>query len=111
MQIDYNDPQVLPRRVQEINYILPDENMLVNLEDALLTDPSFYSLRNEVMLMHHMWENSGRDDSLLMASLRKSKFCLKQRAGAFWRRPVWLRIPRLYCCPTQRQRTWPGRLR
>ncbi len=85
VQIDYNDPQVLPRRVQEINYILPDENMLVNLEDALLTDPSFYSLRNEVMLMHHMWENSGRDDSLLMASLRKSKFCLKQFESAISR--------------------------
>ena len=77
VQINYNDEEILPRRVQEINYIRLDEHYLVSLEDSLRTDPSFYAIRNEVMLMACMWETSGQSDGQLMSGLRKTKKYLR----------------------------------
>ena len=81
VQIDYNDPEVLPPRVQEINYIKPDEHYLASLTDSLQTSPSFYSIRNEVMLMVRMWETSGRNQGQLMSSGRKAKKYLRLFEG------------------------------
>ena len=85
VQIDYNDDTILPRRVQEINYIRPDEHCLDNLTDSLVTDPAFYGIRNEVMLMVRMWESSGRDESMLMSRGRKAKRYLRQFENVYAR--------------------------
>ena len=85
VQANYNDPKVLPRRVQEINYINPDDDQFTDsLEDALLTAPDFYPMKNEVFFMCHMWststdpETGEHDNSLLMSGIRKTKQYLRR---------------------------------
>lgn len=77
VQIDYNNPEVLPTRIQEINYISLDAAYLPNIMDALLIDPSFYSVKNDVLRMVDTWLLSQKDDSFLMPSMRKSQSYLR----------------------------------
>ena len=77
VQVDYKNETILPRRVQEINYIRLDEHCLDNLADSLMTDPAFYGVKNEVVLMVRMWETSGRDEGMLMSGGRKAKRYLR----------------------------------
>ena len=73
VQIDYSDETILPRRIQEINYIHLDEAFLEHVQESLSTPPEFYDLKNEVTLMMNQWKASGNADSFLMSSYRKAK--------------------------------------
>lgn len=53
--IDYNDPEVLPSKIEEINFIQIDENIRRNILDALTTAPDFYFLKNQLLIRCKYW--------------------------------------------------------
>lgn len=75
---DCNDPDAVPPRVAEINFISVDEHLLENLRDALLTPADFYELRNSVMVSAAAWEAAGRSDDALMPGLRATSRALRK---------------------------------
>ncbi len=85
VQADYKNPSVVPPCVMEINYIQPVGGYLDDLSDALFTDPVFYPVRNEVMLMVSAWQNSKRSDSFLMRGFAKTNAYLKLFQGVYAR--------------------------
>ena len=52
---DFSDPGVVPPRIEEINFIRTDERMRENILDSLTTDPSFYSMKNHLMVRYYSW--------------------------------------------------------
>ncbi|MBQ7547253.1 MAG: WD40 repeat domain-containing protein [Clostridia bacterium] len=63
--VDYNDEAVLPKRIEEINFIRTDAHMTENILDSLTTDPAFYSLKNQLLLRYNCWTASGSKADLL----------------------------------------------
>ena len=70
--VDYNDPEVLPARIEEINFIRLDENLKANIMDSLTTDPDFYALKNHLLLKCKRW-GATRDEGNLLTDTGRIK--------------------------------------
>ncbi len=72
--VNYNDKNVLPKRIGEINFIRPDAYVRENILDSLFTDPAFYSLKNRLLLRYNCWKTSGSTSELLtdMREIRRA---------------------------------------
>ena len=70
--VDYNDPTVIPPRIEEINFIRIDENLQKNILDSLTTDPEFYSIKNRLLLRCRCWTVS-HDKRNLLTNLKQIK--------------------------------------
>jgi len=66
---NYDDPNIVPVRVSEINYIRVDEHLEVNLRDALTIAPDFYSLKNRLLMSAELWKLSHWADEQLLPKL------------------------------------------
>ena len=75
---DYSDPNVIPKRVEEINFIRIDDHLLENVLDSLVTNPDFYALKNNLMSMTSAWEMTGESDDFLIASFVRARRGLAQ---------------------------------
>ncbi len=58
----------VPLRLADINFIIPNEHLFENIQDSLLTDPHFYTVKNQLMLKCSQWNQSGSDAHLLADS-------------------------------------------
>lgn len=74
----YNDPKVVPRRVAEVNFIRPDERLLENVNNALVTPADFYETRNSLMVSAASWEASGHSTDTLLEGMTKTSKLLKR---------------------------------
>ena len=63
--VDYNDERVLPKCIEEINFILINDHIYENMLDSLVTDPAFYTVKNHLMLRYNCWTLSGSESELL----------------------------------------------
>ena len=63
--VDYSDPQVLPPKIEEINFIRTDTEMLGNIQNSLVTDPAFYAVRNHLMAKVASWQISHHNSALM----------------------------------------------
>ena len=72
--VNYNDENVLPKRIGEINFIRPDAYGRETILDSLFTDPAFYSLKNRLLLRYNCWKTSGSTAELLtdMREIRRA---------------------------------------
>lgn len=64
-EVNYNDPEVLPPRIEEINFIHMDDKCKVNILDSLVTDPKFYAVKNLLLLKYNSWFLNKNKGSLL----------------------------------------------
>ncbi len=55
----------VPLRLADINFVIPNEYLYENIRDSLLTDPHFYSVRNQLMMKLNQWKQSASDAHLL----------------------------------------------
>ena len=53
---DYSNPEVVPPRVESINYIREDEFMLENILDSLMTEPEFYAIKSSLQSQAEQYE-------------------------------------------------------
>lgn len=65
--VDYNDPNVIPPRIEEINFIRLDGSEYVNFLDSLITDPDFYPLKN-LLVMRSAAYRAGHFEGNLLTS-------------------------------------------
>ena len=56
---------MVPPRLADINFVIPNEYLYENIRDSLLTDPHFYSVRNQLMMKLNQWNQSGSAAHLL----------------------------------------------
>ncbi|MBR5424160.1 MAG: hypothetical protein IK108_09145 [Clostridia bacterium] len=79
--VDYNDEKLLPKRIEEINFIRTDGYLRENLLDSLTTDPAFYSLKNRLLLRYHCWRSSDSKAELLsnLREIRSNTEIIKNR--------------------------------
>ena len=75
---DYNDPDVIPPRIEELNFIRIDEDLHQNLWESLTIDQDFYDVRNTVLVNMNSWLLSDKSESFLMADLNQVKKSLKK---------------------------------
>ena len=79
--VDYSDENVLPKRIEEINFIRTDNYLHPNLLDSLITDPAFYALKNRLLLGYYRWEASDSKADLLsnLREIRRSAAVIRDR--------------------------------
>ena len=63
--IDYNDPEILPPSIEEINFIILNEHKYENILDSLITSPEFYQMKNLLLNKFHAWRSTNSDGDLL----------------------------------------------
>lgn len=79
---DYNDPDVIPTRIEELNFIRIDEDLHQNLWESLTIDQDFYDVRNTILVNMNSWLISEKSESFLMADysqVRKSLAKVEQK--------------------------------
>ncbi len=74
---DYNDPEVIPPKIEELNFIRIDESLNENILDSLLLDKDFYEIRNAVQVNMNAWLLAGETDSFLISDYGKAKKYLR----------------------------------
>ena len=65
INVNYNDPEIIPPRLEEINFIRLDERMYDNLRDSLMTDAAFYTMKNYLVVKSGSWRAFGYEGNLL----------------------------------------------
>lgn len=63
--VDYNDPEILPPSIGEINFIVWNEHSFSNILDSLITSPEFYHLKNHLMIRYNSWIIAHYEGNLL----------------------------------------------
>ena len=70
---DFSNPDVIPTRIEEINFIKEDEYLRDNIYDSLVTDSDFYYKKNELLALEAAWWLSDRSDSYLLTNVFKAR--------------------------------------
>ena len=52
---DYSNPDIIPTRVEELNFIRIDENLCSNIWESATIDADFYEMRNNVLVSMDTW--------------------------------------------------------
>ena len=120
--VDYNDETVLPKRIEEINFIRTDAYMTENILDSLTTDPAFFSLKNQLLLRYNCWMASGSKADLLSDRRKIQEYTaivserLAEEKDKYLRRQLknilkYLRASQKYVRTTRRKTAirWAGR--
>ena len=79
--VDYNDPKVIPPRIEEINFIPLDGNEYVSFLDSLITDPDFYTLKNFLIMKCAAYKAGHFDGNLLTSKkdIRNYRKVIKEK--------------------------------
>lgn len=72
-EADYSDPEIMPKRIEEINFIQEDENYYGNIWNSLTTDKEFYELKSMVLSNMNAWISSKGSDSFLLSDRKTIK--------------------------------------
>lgn len=75
---DYSDEKVIPKKIEELNFIRIDEDLHDNLYESLTIDADFYDIRNTVLVNRNSWVISDHSDSFLMPDYGMVKKCLRK---------------------------------
>lgn len=75
---DYSNPEVIPKKIEELNFIRIDEDFHDNVWESLTIDADFYDIRNTVLVSMNAWTVSDRSDSFLMADYGQVRRCLRK---------------------------------
>lgn len=70
---DYSNPEVIPPRVEELNFIRIDDDLMDNLWESVTIDAEFYAIRNNVLVNMDSWLTSQKSDAFLLASHREAR--------------------------------------
>lgn len=70
---DYSDPELIPEKIREINYIRMDGKHLVNIWDSLITEKGFYDTKNMILSNRNVWLFSECSDDFLMTDRKMVK--------------------------------------
>lgn len=73
INVDYSDPDVIPPRVEELNFIRIDDALHDNIWESISIDTDFYNARNNVLVNMDAWLTSKKSDAFLMAGFRESR--------------------------------------
>lgn len=81
--IDYNDPDIVPPCIEEINFIALDETSFNNLLDSLTTNPEFYSMKNHLLNRCNSWQMTNNKGDLLtnIKIIEEYKDIVSQKIG------------------------------
>lgn len=74
---DYNDPDVVPPSIEELNFIRIDEDLNDNIWDSINLDEDFYQIRNDVLVSMNSWTVSNESEAFLMNDYRKVKKAIR----------------------------------
>ena len=82
--IDYNDPDIVPPCIEEINFIALDETSFNNLLDSLTTNPEFYSMKNHLLNRCNSWQMTNNKGDLLtdIGKIREYQNVISQKKGS-----------------------------
>lgn len=73
INVDYSNPEVIPPRVEELNFIRIDDALHDNIWESISIDTDFYNTRNNVLVNMDAWLTSKKSDAFLMAGFRESR--------------------------------------
>lgn len=73
LNADEMNPERIPAKIKEINYIYMDGNHLVNIWDSLVTEKEFYAVKNMLLLNKSAWLLSKRSDDFLLTDRKMIK--------------------------------------
>ena len=74
--VDYNNPEVIPPRIEAVNFIRKDEFMMENIIESLMTDPKFYEKKNSLQSKAEQWERSNKLDENLLNNVKETEYDL-----------------------------------
>lgn len=74
---DYSNPDVIPTRVEELNFIRIDDDLMANLWESAIIDADFYEVRNTVLVNMDSWLTSQKSDAFLLNGWREARRCLR----------------------------------
>lgn len=70
---DYNNPEVIPPTIEELNFIRINDEFLDHINESILLDEEFYRIRSEVLADMQPWIASGHADAFLMTESKRIK--------------------------------------
>ena len=71
--VDYSDSEIIPQKIEELNFIRDDEYCLDNIADSMVLDSSFYEAKSAVLVNLGAWLVSKKSDAFLISDRRKVK--------------------------------------
>lgn len=68
---DYTDPEMVPGKIREINYIRMGGRHLEDIWDSLTTEKGYYDIKNWILLNKNVWHFSKRSEDFLLSDGKK----------------------------------------
>ena len=66
---DYTDPEMVPGKIREINYIRMGGRHLEDIWDSLTTEKGYYDIKNWILLNKNVWHFSKRSEDFLLSGV------------------------------------------
>lgn len=73
---DYSNPEVIPPRIEAINFIRLDGNHCENIWDSLTIEKDFYHIKNTLLSNLHAWVSSYGSEAFLLSDINRINECL-----------------------------------
>lgn len=70
---DYTEPELIPEKIRELNYIYIDENYFNNIWDCLVVEKSFYDIKNMILVNRSVWIFSKFSADFLLTNEKEVK--------------------------------------
>lgn len=70
---DYTNPEQIPSKIKEINYISMDGKHLENIWDSLITEKEFYMIKSMLLLNKSVWIFSKKSEDFLLTDSKTIK--------------------------------------
>lgn len=70
---DYTNPEQIPSKIKELNYIRMDGKHLENIWDSLITEKEYYMIKSMLLLNKSVWSFSKKSEDFLLTDSKTIK--------------------------------------
>lgn len=71
--VDYTDPELIPEKIKELNYIHANEKYLKNIWDCLIVEKNFYDIKSMILSSRNVWIFSKFSTDFLLTDRKEVK--------------------------------------